>query len=123
MRHNSGMWEQIKLFLAMGEHCVKEGVAHAPCRDYFWLAGLAAVIAIVVVGVLAVALRQWRLRSMRRASKELTLEYLDAQRRVANEMTMERVKWKGDATVATGKEQSEVAMEIREALQTRKING
>lgn len=117
------MLEKIKSFFAMGEYCVNSGSTYTVCREYFWQAGSYAAIGIFALGTAAFAYRRWRLVVMRRESKRLMREHLENEQRVADELTMQRFKWKGDAAVPTGREHGDLATEIREALQTRKLNG
>ena len=116
------MWEQAKLFVAMGEFCAKESWSFAPCHE-FWVTLLYSALAIgALVMVLLWFARRWRIRAMRRATKALTREYLEAQRRVADELTMRQLRWKGDDIVAPEKDQAHITAEIRAALQSRKLN-
>ena len=77
----------------------------------------------VAMAILLFAVKRWRIRVMRHESLRLTREYLESQKPVADEETMRRFAWKGDAIVAPEKDQAQRTAQIREALQSRKING
>ncbi len=117
------MWERIKIYFAMGETCVKEAWSFAPCREFWALSAFVAVSVVMTVVMLVLFARRWRIHAMRRATKKLTLEYLESQQQVADDMTMQRVKWKGDNIIAPEQDQAHMTADIREALRTRKLNG
>jgi hypothetical protein len=117
------MWEKIKIFFAMGETCVGEAWSFATCREFWALSAFVAVSVVMAVLMLILFTRRWRLNAMRRATKKLTLEYLESQKQVADDMTMQRLKWKGDSLVAPEQDQAHLTADIRDALRSRKLNG
>ncbi len=117
------MLDRIKLTYAMGEYCVNAPWSYAPCRE-FWGLGLGGLAtAIIAMAILVFAVKRWRIHGMRRESRRLMQEYLESQKRVADEETMRRVAWKGDGIVVPEVDQAQLTAEIREALRSRKING
>ena len=107
----------------MGEYCVNAPWAYAPCREFWWFCIGALAATLVAFAVLFFAIKRWRIRKMRRESLRLTREYLESQKRVADEETMRRFAWKGDGIVAPEKDQAQLTAQIRDALRSRKING
>jgi hypothetical protein len=117
------MLNRIKLTYAMGEYCINAPWSYAPCREFWWLAIGAFAATLVTISILVFAEKRWRIHVMRRESQRLTREYLESQKRVADEETMRRFAWKGDGIVAPDKDQGQLTAEIRDALRSRKING
>ncbi|MEO8103735.1 MAG: hypothetical protein ABI790_14530 [Betaproteobacteria bacterium] len=109
----------------MGEICVREASPSASCHEFWVMCGTLALAVLVLVALLALALaiRRWRRAAMRRASARLTLEHLEMQARIADEWTMQQLKWKGDHFVTPDKDQAQLTAEIRNSLRSRKLNG
>jgi len=111
--------QDLSAYLAVAELCFRADYALASCREYRVHAGVALLVAFLLIGIATYAgmrlLQQRRQRADRMAVQQWEARNNTADREVA--------RWRGDEVADPRLGMEELTGEIRGALQDRKLNG
>ncbi len=111
--------QELSAYLAVAELCFRADYALASCREYRVHAGIALLVAFLLLGMLTFAglriLQHRRQRVDRMAVRQWETRNNTADREVT--------RWRGDEVADPQRGIDELTGEIRGALQERKLNG
>lgn len=107
-------WEQVKKLLIYVQYCAGQDLQTIVCRDFWlWTVYAALGIGLLIAFLVGKKALQEQLEFYRNRKR------LEARKIVADDETMEQVKWKVEAATDVGLSQDELAAAIREEIKAR----